>query len=252
MPTIRIVLATSLVCLLGTGLSSFGQTRDGAGQAFGQPARDTSALDPTTGLAALSGRVLRGDTGAAVKRAIVRLAGQDTRDRRTVQTDDNGRYQFTDLQAGRYTVTVSKAGFITLAYGQKHPRQPALPIQVDAGRPLVNVNIALPRGSVITGQVVDEDGEPMTRALVQVLRYVYRQGQRQIEIMNHEIEGDRDIGATPAPRPCPSAWPGTSGSRATSWSGWRAWTPVPTPTAARCSTPTVQCASVASGSTAGN
>ena len=191
MPTIRIVLATSLVCLLGTGLSSFGQTRDGAGQAFGQPARDTSALDPTTGLAALSGRVLRGDTGAAVKRAIVRLAGQDTRDRRTVQTDDNGRYQFTDLQDGRYTVTVSKAGFITLAYGQKHPRQPALPIQVDAGRPLVNVNIALPRGSVITGQVVDEDGEPMTRALVQVLRYVYRQGLRQIEPAGTDQTDDR-------------------------------------------------------------
>ena len=191
MPTIRIVLATSLVCLLGTGLPSFGQTRDGAGQAFGQPARDTSALDPTTGLAALSGRVLRGDTGAAGKRAIVRLAGQDTRDRRTVQTDDNGRYQFTDLQDGRYTVTVSKAGFITLAYGQKHPRQPALPIQVDAGRPLVNVNIALPRGSVITGQVVDEDGEPMTRALVQVLRYVYRQGLRQIEPAGTDQTDDR-------------------------------------------------------------
>ena len=191
MPTIRIVLATSLVCLLGAGLSSFGQTRDGAGQTFGQPARDTSALDPTTGLAALSGRVLRGDTGAAVKRAIVRLAGQDTRDRRTVQTDDNGRYQFTDLQDGRYTVTVSKAGFITLAYGQKHPRQPALPIQVDAGRPLVNVNIALPRGSVITGQVVDEDGEPMTRALVQVLRYGYRQGLRQIEPAGTDQTDDR-------------------------------------------------------------
>jgi len=148
-------------------------------------------LMATTGLAALSGRVLRGDTGAAVKRAIVRLAGQDTRDRRTVQTDDNGRYQFTDLQAGRYTVTVSKAGFITLAYGQKHPRQPALPIQVDAGRPLVNVNIALPRGSVITGHVVDEDGEPMTRALVQVLRYVYRQGLRQIEPAGTDQTDDR-------------------------------------------------------------
>ena len=195
MLTSRIVLATCVVCLLGTGLSSppavFGQTRDGASQPFGQPARDPSALDPTAGLAALSGRVLRGDTGAVVKRAIVRLAGQDTRDRRTVQTDDTGRYQFTDLQAGRYTVTVSKAGFITLAYGQKHPRQPALPIQVDAGRPLVNVNIVLPRGSVISGYVVDEDGEPMARAVVQVLRYVYRQGLRQIEPAGTDQTDDR-------------------------------------------------------------
>ena len=195
MLTSRIVLAASLFCLLGTGLPSppaaFGQTRDGAGQPFEQPARDTSALDPTAGLAALSGRVLRGDTGAVVKRAMVRLADQDTRDRRTVQTDDNGRYQFTDLQPGRYTVTVSKAGFITLAYGQKHPRQPALPIQVDAGRELRNVNIALPRGSVIAGHVVDEDGEPMARAMVQVLRYVYRQGLRQIEPAGTDQTDDR-------------------------------------------------------------
>ena len=192
MLTSRIVLATSLLCLLGIGgPSPRAQTRDSAGQAFGQPARDTSALDPTTGLATLSGRVLAGDTAAVVKRATVRLAGQDTRDRRAVQTDDNGRYQFTDLQAGRYTVTVSKAGFITRAYGQKHPRQPALPIQVDAGRQLRDVDIALPRGSVITGHVVDEDGEPMARAMVQVLRYVYRQGQRRIEPAGTDQTDDR-------------------------------------------------------------
>ena len=193
MLTSRFVLATSLLCLLGIGGPSppAAQTRDGGGQAFGQPARDTSALDPTTGLASLSGRVLARDTAAVVKRATVRLAGQDTRNRRAVQTDDSGRYQFTDLQAGRYTVTVSKAGFLTLAYGQKHPRQPALPIQVDADRQLRDVDIALPRGSVITGHVVDEDAEPMARARIQVLRYVYRQGQRRIEPAGTDQTDDR-------------------------------------------------------------
>ena len=196
MLTSRIVLAATIVCL-ATGIPSpppaFGQTRDGAGQPFGQPARDTSApeLDQTTGSATLSGRVLRGDTGAVVKRAIVSLASQSTRDSRTVQTDDAGRYVFADLDAGQYTVTVSKAGFITLAYGQTHPRQPALPIRVDAGRQLRDVDIALPRGSVITGQAVDEDGEPMLGALVEVLRYVYRQGQRQIETAGTGQTDDR-------------------------------------------------------------
>ena len=174
MLTPRIVLAAAAIVCLGAGIPS-----------------PTAALAQTTGSATLSGRVLTGDTGAVVKRARVRLAGQDTRDRRTVQTDDTGRYLFTDLEAGRYTVTVSKAGFITLAYGQTHPRQPALPIQVDAGRQLRNVDIALRRGSVITGHVVDEDGEPMPRAMVQVLRYVYRQGQRQIEPTGSDQTDDR-------------------------------------------------------------
>ena len=195
MLTSRIVLAAGFFTLLGVCVpsppSAFGQPRDGAGQQFGQPARDTSALDRATGVATLSGRVLAADTGAVVKRATVRLAGQDTRDRRTVQTDDNGRYLFTDLQAGHFTVTVSKAGFISLAYGQKHPRQPALPIQVDAGRQIRSVDIALPRGSVLTGHVVDEDGEPMPRAVVQVLRYVYRQGQREIEPAGTDQTDDR-------------------------------------------------------------
>ena len=192
MVTPRILLVAGLCCLLGAGVAGpptarAGQTRDGAGR----PARDTSALDLTTALAALSGRVLKNDTGAAVKRAIVSLAGQGTRNRQTVQTDDNGRYQFSDLPAGRYTVTASKAGFISLAYGQKHPRQPALPIQLDTGRQFRNVDIALPRESVITGHVVDEDGEPMTRAMVQVLRYVYRQGLRQIEPAGTDQTDDR-------------------------------------------------------------
>ena len=195
MLTRRIIPATGVFCVLAIAgaapPTAFAQTRDSAGQQFAQPARDTSALDPTTGSAALSGRVLAGDTGAVVKRATVRLAGQDTRDRRTVHTDGNGRYLFTDLRAGRYTVTVSKAGFVTLAYGQQHPRQPALPIRVDTGRQLRDVDIALPRGSVITGHVVDEDGEPMARAVVQVLRYVYRQGQRQIEPAGNDQADDR-------------------------------------------------------------
>ena len=188
----RMVLVAGLCCVFGTGVprppaAGAAQTRDSAGQ----PARDTSALVPAPGLAALAGRVQAGDTGAVVKRAIVRLAGQDTRDRQSVRTDDSGRYQFSDLQAGRYTVTASKPGFITFAYGQKHPRQPALPIQVDTGRQLRDVNIALPRGSVITGHVVDDDGVPMARAMVQVLRFVYRQGLRQIEPGGTDQTDDR-------------------------------------------------------------
>lgn len=162
MLTPRIVLAVGLCYMLGPGVpnppAAFAQTRDGAGQPFGQPARDTPALDATTGSATLSGRVLTGDTGVVVKRATVRLAGQDVRERRSVQTDDTGRYLFSELRAGRYTVTVSKAGFVTIAYGQQRPRQPALPIRIEEGQQIRDVDIGLPRGSVITGHVSDEDG----------------------------------------------------------------------------------------------
>ena len=195
MRTPRIILTTSLVCLLGGGIpgppTALGQTRGGAGQPFGQTPRDTPTLDPNTASASLSGRVRRGDTGAAVTRAMVMLASQDTGALLAEQTDDSGRYQFTDLRPGRYTVRVIKPGFISFSYGQTHPRQPALPIRIDVGQQLRNVDIALPRGSVIAGLVVDEDGEPMPRANVQALRYLYRQGQRQIESAGTDQTDDR-------------------------------------------------------------
>lgn len=158
---------------------------------FGQPARDTPALEAIGGAGTLSGRVVTMDTGAPLKRAVVSLQGEDVRDRRRAETNESGRYVFTSLAAGRYTLRVSKAGFVTLAYGQVHPRQPALPIQIQANTQLRGVDLALPRGSVLTGTVSDEDGEPMARALVLASRYVYRQGERQIEPAGTDETDDR-------------------------------------------------------------
>ena len=188
-----VVPGLAIVAMVAQG-TALGQTRDAGATPTRQPfapPRDTPAQDTLNGSATLYGRVVTADTGAAVKRAVVSLQGENIRGRRRAETDEAGGYVFTDLVAGRYTVTVSKAGFITLAFGQKHPRQPALPIQVDANAQLEGVNIALPRGSVLTGTLWDEDGEPMARVLVLASRYVYRQGERRIEPAGTDQTDDR-------------------------------------------------------------
>ncbi len=189
-----VVPGLAIVAMLAQG-TAIGQT-PGAGapparQPFAPPTRDTPAQEALSGSATLSGRVVTADTGAAVKRAVVSLQGETIRGRRRAETNEAGGYVFTGLVAGRYTVTVSKPGFIALAFGQKHPRQPALPIQVDTNAQLDGVNIALPRGSVLTGTVWDEDGEPMARVLVLASRYVYRQGERQIQPAGTDQTDDR-------------------------------------------------------------
>ena len=49
----------------------------------------------------------------------------------------------------------------------------------------------MPRGSVLTGPLWDEDGEPMARVLVLASRYVYRQGERRIDPAGTDQTDDR-------------------------------------------------------------
>ena len=88
-------------------------------------------------------------------------------------------------------MSVSKPGFITLSHGQRRPRQPSTPVQIEAGRHVANVSFSLPPGGVITGRVADEDGAPLPLIQVVVLRYVYQQGQRQLVPAGNDGSDDR-------------------------------------------------------------
>src|SRR5947207_1955013 len=82
-------------------------------------------------------------------------------------------FVLTELPAGRYTLTVSKSGFVSLSYGQRRPLQAGTPLQLADGEQLKGIQFQLPRGGVIAGRVLDEDGEPMAGAMVRVMRYQY-------------------------------------------------------------------------------
>jgi hypothetical protein len=148
-----------------------------------QPARDTSAR-PQDQLPApsgrISGRVVASDNGRPVKRARVSINAAELGGARGLLTDDAGTFDFTELPAGRYTVTASKSGFVSLSYGQRRPLQAGTPLQLADGQQLRNVDFQLPRGSAIAGRVLDEDGEPLPGVSVRVMRYQYLQGDRRL------------------------------------------------------------------------
>src|SRR5436190_1390301 len=147
-----------------------------------QPARDTSARPevPKTPTGRITGRVLAADNGRPVKRARVFAAAAELSGGRGVLTDDAGMFDFTELPAGRYTLTVSKSGFVSLSYGQRRPLQAGTPLQLADGQTLKGIEFQLPRGSVIGGRVLDEDGEAMPGVMVRVMRYQYLQGDRRL------------------------------------------------------------------------
>ncbi len=147
-----------------------------------QPARDTPArsqADAPASTARISGRVLDVVSGRPMKLVIVRLISEAGG--RSGQTDEAGIFDFTGLPAGRYNVRVQKAGYVSLAYGQRRPLQPGTPLQLDAGQHIKGIEFRMPRGSVVSGTVSDELGEAMPGITVRLMRFQYAQGVRELE-----------------------------------------------------------------------
>lgn len=142
------------------------------------PPRDQGAQK--TGTSKLRGRIVNIDTGAPLRRAQIRATASEIQVSRSTMTDADGRYEFNDLPAGRYLVTVSKAGYVTLSHGQRRPNEQGKPIDVAEGQVLEKVDLALPRGSAISGRVLDEFGEPVAGVMVQAMRYRFFNGQRRL------------------------------------------------------------------------
>jgi protocatechuate 3,4-dioxygenase beta subunit len=146
-------------------------------QTNGQPPRDARLA---TGHAAIRGRILASDGGQPLRRATVRVSAPELRVARTALTDADGRYDFRDLPAGRYSINASKPAFVNWSYGQTRPNSPGTTITLSDNQTADNVDIRLSRGAVITGRVIDEYGEPVPNATVTALRRQYQQGQTRL------------------------------------------------------------------------
>lgn len=143
------------------------------------PARAAAAREEIKGSAIIRGFVVAADNGQPLRRAQVRLTSPETRESRLATTDSQGRFEARELAAGRYTITASKGGFVPLPYGQRRPSEQGTPIDIGDGQVMERLVIALPRGSVISGRITDEFGEPMANAIVSAVRYGYAGGTRR-------------------------------------------------------------------------
>jgi uncharacterized protein (DUF2141 family) len=177
----------------GTGQGAGAQQGGGRGGGRGggqQPARDAQIQQPV-GTAMILGQVVSGDAGSPVRRARVNLIGQEVRGQKSTMTDDEGRFVFTLLPAGRYTVNASKAGYVTIAYGAKGPGRAGTPIQLADGQKLETKAMSLPKGGVVTGTVLDENGEPAPGTTVRAMRQVIRTGEKRLESAGTDTTDDR-------------------------------------------------------------
>lgn len=176
----------------GRGGPGGGQLPGSGGR--GLPPRDSTAGPPSAvGTGVISGTIAMDGSGAPVRRARLTLTGAELRGGRSVISDDQGRFSFSALPAGRFTMTASKAGFVDMAYGAKRPGRPGTAIQLGDGQKLDRLTMSLPRGSVLTGVVVDENGEPSPGTQVRALRYAIRTGEKTLQQVGQDTTDDRGV-----------------------------------------------------------
>ncbi|MCU1258153.1 MAG: hypothetical protein JWO80_1038 [Bryobacterales bacterium] len=130
----------------------------------------------------MAGSVVNDITGEPVRRATVGLQCQGgTQVGVAVQTttaDAGGRFEFPNLSPGRCMIWAERRGF-----ARRNVTQDAGP---DGGEAVIRLT---PYG-VVTGKVVDENGDPMIGANVQVLQSMIAMGQRLVRPANSAATND--------------------------------------------------------------
>jgi hypothetical protein len=154
---------------------------------------DAQPRDPRVavrGTAVLSGVVVSDDADTRpVRKARVTCGSPDVSGHTTI-TDDGGRFVFAGLPAGRYTVGASKAAWVTTYYGAKRPSRPGVAIPLADGQK-VELVVRMPRGSVITGLVLDHNNQPSASTPVRAMRSAIVNGERRLVSSGESTTDDR-------------------------------------------------------------
>jgi hypothetical protein len=157
------------------------------------PARDVQK--PRTGTSRIAGRVVNQETGAPVRRAVVRLSSLDGVNigQQGAVTDADGNFEFKNLPSGGFIVFASRSGYLSST--QVPGSEPGgKTVKVGENEAATGVLVPLMRAGAIGGRVLDEYGEPVPNVYVQVWRRQTVQGVRRMVGAGSSSGGTNDLG----------------------------------------------------------
>jgi hypothetical protein len=180
-----------LLASLLLGLKPNGPALPEVGVQLPQQERPAGLAPAAKDSASIKGVVTAADTGQPVSRAHVILTAPELPSPVQILTDEEGRYALSRLGAGRYTVSATKSGYLEAVFGQKLPPHPGTPVSLAVGQVVEHVDLRLPKGGVIAGEIVDEHGNPVPDLEVRAMRRGWRGSQRQLGVQATARTDDR-------------------------------------------------------------
>jgi protocatechuate 3,4-dioxygenase beta subunit len=147
--------------LIGPRFSSFAQ----------QSTSTESAADQEKQLCTIAGNVVRAGTNEPLSKARIVLRSDDDSSAPpyVAITDSEGRFSIEGIRAGRYRMSVNRNGYLGASYGEDDQGNSSAIFALKPAQHMTDLIFHLQRCGVISGRILDEDGEPAERVTVEVL-----------------------------------------------------------------------------------
>ena len=157
--------------------------------AVAQTASVTRAATPSSGYR-IAGTIVSKADGHPLPRARVTVRdAKDPQKLESIVTSEDGKFEFNNVPAGKYSLAGAKRGFISAAYDQHEQYFTA--IVTGAGLDTETLLLRLAPDAVITGKVLDEVGEPVRHASVMLYYDDHGSGIDQIQQVRGTQTDDR-------------------------------------------------------------
>lgn len=139
--------------------------------------------------ASIAGIVVKDPGNQPLKKAAVQVVpDEEGGSTYTAVSDPEGHFEINSLQPGRYRIFVERTGFIEVDKDGR--RLPGTALSLAAGQSIKDLQLHMLPAAIVTGRVVDEDGDPMANVEVSILHYGYSSGHRELEQQRSERTND--------------------------------------------------------------
>ena len=138
-------------------------------------------------LCSVEGQVVNAVTGEPIRRADISLIRSEPRQGETgpptsysAQSNSSGQFAMKDIEPGKYLLTVNRNGYVHFIYGARRTMQPGATLSLIRQQHMTDLALKLTPQAVITGRILDAEGEPVADARVALEGYQYINGRKQL------------------------------------------------------------------------
>jgi hypothetical protein len=137
-------------------------------------------------LCSLEGQALSAQTGGPVGKAMISLtradapSGAATVPPFSTVSDPAGRFAMDRIEPGRYRLRAFRSGYAEMEYGSRGQGRAGTILALAPGQRMKDIVFRLTPYATISGRALDEDGDPVSTAAVQFLRYRYSNGKKEL------------------------------------------------------------------------